>query len=62
MSRWGYGVGYLMSVVFSPTNALLAALTFSLMFGGIVNGVSPTVLDVQGNVLVRALQYASYTR
>lgn len=48
------------SVLLGPTNALLAGLVYTLIFGGIINGVSPG--PAHASPLLGALQYFSYTR
>lgn len=63
VSWYTFGVGYLFSVLLSPTNALLASLSFTLITGGVINGVSPSVARAkESNLLVAVLQYISYTR
>ncbi len=62
LCRWGFGVGYFFSVLLNSNNALLAGLSITLIFGGIINGITPSVASAQGNVLLTALQYLSYTR
>lgn len=59
---WGYGVGYLFSVLLEANNALLGGLCVTLIFGGIINGINPTVASADGNALMTGLQYLSYTR
>lgn len=59
---WGFGVGYLFSVLLESNNALLGGLCVTLIFGGIINGINPSVAASEGNVLLTGLQYMSYTR
>lgn len=59
---WAYGVGYVFSVMLDSNNALLAGLCVTLVFGGVINGASPSVASAQGNVLLNAMQHMSYSR
>ncbi|KXZ52790.1 hypothetical protein GPECTOR_8g178 [Gonium pectorale] len=59
---WGFGVGYLFSVLLESNNALLGGLSVTLIFGGIINGINPSVASTDGNYLLMGLQWMSYTR
>lgn len=59
---WAYGVGYMCSVLFDRVNALMASVTVSLFFGGIINGVNPSLASSSSNLLLKVLLYPSYTR
>ena len=55
-------MGYLFSVLLESNNALLGGLCVTLIFGGIVNGINPSVASARNNALLTGLQYLSYTR
>jgi hypothetical protein len=56
------GLGYLVSMVVSPANALLAGIAVGMVLGGVANGVQPPMQTLDQSNPLWLLDWISYSR
>jgi hypothetical protein len=57
-----YGLGYLVSLTFSPSAAVVAATAVGLVLGGIFNGAQPALAQLPDGDPMKIIDQFSFTR